>query len=134
MTWVCPKCERTLRFSNQYHSCVNQDLDVLFEGKNKELIFVFDKILSRVADWENTHISATKNCIVFVNTQTFLVIKPMQKVLNIKFYSPEPIQSSLIFKNTKYHNRDECHVRISTIEEVRPQLIKWIRESYEMFI
>lgn len=134
MTWICPKCERVLRFTNQYHSCVIQDLDSLFEGKSKELIFIFDKILLHVAEWEGVNISATKNCIVFVNTQTFLVIKPMQKVLNIKFYSEEPIQNSLIFKNTKYHYRDESHVRISTIEEVSPLLIKWIWNSYEMFM
>lgn len=134
MTWICPNCERVLRFANQYHSCVNQDLDSLFEGKSKELIYVFDKILMQVAEWEGVHISATKNCIVFVNTQTFFVIKPMQKVLNVKFYSEEPIQSPLIFKNTKYHNRDECHVRVSSIEEVSPLLIKWIRNSYELFM
>lgn len=134
MPWVCPKCERKLKNTNQWHCCVNQDIDNLFENKSMELVFAFDKILAEVMEWEGINVSATLNCIVFVNTQTFLVIKPMQKVLNIKFYLNKPQKHQLIHKIAKYNKRDEHHVRISTFEEVNPLLIKWIRESYELFL
>ena len=100
MSWTCPKCERRLKNANQWHSCVKQDIDSLFENKGGELIYVFDKLLLAVAEWPGVDISATKNCIVFVTSQTFLVVRPMKKLLNIKFYSDTLIESPLIFKTS----------------------------------
>ena len=56
-----------------------------------ELVYAFDKIRSCVVGPGGIEISATKNCVVFFETQTFLVIKSMRKLLNIKFYLQEPI-------------------------------------------
>jgi Domain of unknown function (DUF5655) len=49
--------------------------------------FVFDKLLSEIIDWENVAFNSTQNCIVFVHRQTFLVIRPMKKASDLKFYS-----------------------------------------------
>ena len=133
MTWICPKCERKLRNENQWHCCMNQDIDNLFINKDKELMYAFDKLLSYIIDWEDVSVSATKNCIVFVSTQTFLVIKPMKKVLNIKFYLNEPKEIPPVFKVAKYNGRNEHHVRISTLEEVDDSLVDMIKSSYNLF-
>ena len=87
MSWVCPKCERELLKENQTHYCARVSIDSLFKGKPDELVLVFDKILAEVADWQDVLVSTTPNCIVFVHRKTFLVIRPMQKVLDVKFYS-----------------------------------------------
>jgi len=85
--WTCPKCERDLKNPNQWHNCVKVSIDSLFEGKSEELVLVFDKLLSEIIDWENIAVSATQNCIVFVHNQTFLIIRPMKKQLDLKFYT-----------------------------------------------
>ncbi len=130
MSWICPKCERELLRENQTHYCARVSVDSLFKGKPAELVLVFDKILAEVADWEDVLVSTTPNCIVFVHRKTFLVIRPMQKVLDVKFYSDvantgRPIINSILYKG-KYAN----NVRIAVLDELTPQLFKLIHQSY----
>lgn len=133
MSWKCPKCERSLKNKNQWHCCINQALDNLFIGKSNELIFIFDQILNYVSNLENIEISATKNCIIFFKTQTFLVIKPMKKELDIKFYLPEQVNNHPIMKVALYGKQYEHHIRISTTEDVSPQVFSFIKQSYNLF-
>src|ERR1700709_896991 len=87
MSWTCPKCDRELPWPGYRHYCARVSLDSLFEGRSAELVLVFDKILAEVADWEGVLIGTTPNCIVFTRHRAFLVIRPMKKELDIKFYS-----------------------------------------------
>lgn len=87
MSWACPKCERELPKPGQRHYCARVSLDSLFQGCPPELVLVFDKILAEVADWDGVLVGTTPNCIVFTRRLTFLVIRPMKKELDLKFYS-----------------------------------------------
>jgi hypothetical protein len=108
-------------------------MDTLFENKEKELVYVFDKIVAYVYDFEQVEISATKNCIVFFKGQTFLVIKPMKTLLDIKFFLSEPFNGYPIFKSALYGKQYEHHIRISTLEEVNETLFKFIKQSHDLF-
>jgi len=130
--WTCPICERDLKCENQWHMCIKADLNTLFEGKPKELEFVFDKILAEVYDWDQVIVSNTKNAIMFVHKQTFLVIRPMSKFLDLKFYSKEQQLCTPCFKSTQVSKKFENRIRISTLEELTPTLNKLIRQSYEL--
>ena len=133
MSWMCPKCERTLKNANQWHCCINQNIDNLFEGKADELVYAFDKVLSYVVDLGDVEISATKNCVVFFKTQTFLVIKPMKALLNIKFYLQEPWEGYPVFKTARYGKQHEHHIRVSSVEEVDETVLYLIKQSFNLF-
>jgi hypothetical protein len=130
--WTCPICERDLKRENQWHMCIKADLNTLFDGKPKELEFVFDKILAEVYDWDGVIVSNTKNAIMFVHKQTFLIIRPMSKFLDLKFYSKEQQLCPPFFKSTQASKKFENRIRISTLEELTPTLKKFIRQSYEL--
>jgi hypothetical protein len=130
MTWICPKCERELKSESQTHYCVRVSIDSLFEGKSDELVLVFDKLLSTIADWEDIAISTTPNCVVFVHRQTFFVIKPMKAVLDVKFYSAMQPEGLMVHKSIIYSGRYANSVRVSKPEELTPLLFKYIRASY----
>jgi hypothetical protein len=132
MPYICPDCERELLNEQQKHWCAKVDLKELFAGKPEELIFLFDKILAEVADWPGVLISTTPNCVVFVHRQTFFVIRPMQKMLDLKFYAATKIEAPQIFKSVLTAGRYQHHIRISHTNELRPQLFNWIRISYEL--
>ena len=131
--WTCPKCERTIKNKNQWHNCVKVDIDSLFQNKDPILITLFDKLLFELGDWENVNISATKNCIVFLKSQTFLIIKPMKKELDVKFYLPAYSDQFPITKCTEYSGKFETHLRISEIEQITTQVYKLIKTSYHLF-
>ncbi len=132
MPWQCPKCERVLTNANSIHCCIKKDFDELFVKKDPKLMYLFEKILAEVYDWENVHISATEKCIVFLAKQTFLVIKPMKSQLDIKFYQDFENNTFPIIKVVKYGKNFEHHVRVSDFEEINEQLFSYIRSSYQL--
>ena len=90
--WQCPRCERLFKTSNQSHSCVQQDMGLLFEGKSDQLVIAFDALMTAVLNWEPNHVGASKNAIVFTNKKAWLIVRPMTKELDVKFYYNETIQ------------------------------------------
>ncbi len=130
--WTCPKCERDLKNANQWHNCVKVSIDSLFEGKATELLFVFDKLLSEIIDWQNVAVSATQNCIVFVHNQTFLIIKPMRKELDLKFYTPTQQENDLIKKSIAYSGKFENHIRVATLDDLTQTVYSYIKKSYQL--
>lgn len=132
MSWICPKCERELKHKNVWHACVKVDLNSLFEGKSSELPFIFDKLLLEIMNWKNVLVSTTQNCIVFVHTKTFLIIRPMKKELDLKFYSKTEEENPLIHKHVFYSGKFENHIRVATLDDVSPKVLTFIRKSYEL--
>jgi len=132
MPWTCPNCDRELTNENQRHYCAKVSLDSLFAGRPPELILVFDKILAEVADWDGVLVGTTPNCIVFTHRLTFLVIRPMKKELDIKFYSTTHHPEKPIIKSELYGRKYANNIRISSLDDLRPQLFAYLRESYQM--
>lgn len=130
--WTCPKCERELKNPNQWHNCVKVSIDSLFEGKAEELVFVFDKLLSEIIDWENVAVSATQNCIVFVHNQTFLIIRPMKTALDLKFYTATQQEEEPILKSILYSGKFQNHIRVSSLEDLTPTIYSYIKKSYKL--
>ncbi len=130
--WTCPKCERELKNPKQWHNCVKVSIDSLFEGKADELVFVFDKLLSEIVDWKNVAVSATQNCIVFVHNQTFLIIRPMKKELDLKFYSAIQQEEEPVIKSVSYSGRFENHIRVSKLEDLTQTVYAYLKQSYQL--
>lgn len=57
----------------------------------------------------------------------------MAKVLNVKFYLANPNNDYPIYKVALYGKQHEHHIRISSIEEVNPQLFSFIKQSHNLF-
>jgi hypothetical protein len=132
MSWTCPKCERELPWPEYRHYCARVSLDTLFEGRSEELVLVFDKILAEVAGWDRVLVGVTPNCIVFTRRVGFLIIRPMKKELDIKFYSAVPHPEKPVIKSVAAGKKFENHLRAATLADLRPPLFGYIRESYEL--
>ncbi len=128
---ICPKCGRNVRSSKGWHYCAKVELDDLFDGKQQVVSDLFDALLLEVMDWEGVLFSATKNCVVFTHQKTFLVAKPMQKVLNIKFYRTDFSDAPPIFKCVEWSGKYEVHVRLTDLEDLTPTVLDMIRSSYK---
>jgi hypothetical protein len=131
MSWTCPRCDRELPQREQRHYCARVSLDSLFEGRSPELVLVFDKILAEVADWEGVLVGVTPNCIVFTRRVAFLVIRPMKKELDLKFYSKVLHPEKPVIKSTAACRKFENHIRLSQTDDLRPALFTYLRESYD---
>ena len=133
MYWTCPKCERELRNPNQWHNCVKVNIGDLFKNKAAELEFIFDRLLADIIEWENIAVSATKNCIVFVHNQTFLIVRPMKTQLDLKFYSDIEQNEFPIIKSFAYSGKFQNHIRVSNLNELTNKVYSFIKISYNLF-
>ena len=132
MSWTCPNCDREFPKPEQRHYCARVSLNSLFDGRPAELVLVFDKILAEVADWDGVLVGTTPNCIVFTRRLTFLVIRPMKKELDIKFYSKTAHPEKPVVKSVAWANKFENHIRIALLDDLRPVVFRYLRESYEL--
>lgn len=105
-------------------------MDELFQKTTDDVLLVFDTILSNVATWDDVAVSATKNCVVFVRNKTFLVMKPMTKCLEIKFYSDEPFEDEDLHKSSQWNSKFEGVLRLSFEDQIKPHYYDYFKASY----
>ena len=129
---ICPHCKRKLRNVNAWHYCKEVAIDDLFLTKSDEIVLAFDTILEKVAQWEHVEISATKNCVVFVRNKTFLVVKPMTKWLEVKFYSSEIIDDDDLHKCQIWNAKYEGILRFGNENQIQPKFFEYFKNSYQI--
>jgi len=70
--------------------------------------------------------------MLYLPAADFFVIRPMKKELDLKFYSKVPHPEKPVIKSTAWGKKFENHIRIAHLDDLRPGLFGYIRESYEM--
>lgn len=129
--WTCPNCERKFKTRNQSHTCGEKTLDDLFENKSDELILAFDKILVEVIDWEPCSVGAAKNTAVFTSKKAWLILRPMTKELDLKFYFDKPLESDALKKVTFTFGKYAHHIRVKSEEEITEEVFRLLKIGYE---
>ena len=131
--WTCPKCNRNFKSKNQSHMCSNKTIDEVFAGKPERLMFAFDEILVNVIDWEPCSVGVATHSIVFTKEKAWLIVKPMTKELDIKFYTTSKLEHTLLKKTLQYRNTWINHIRINDPGEVNDEFLKLVRQGYDAF-
>lgn len=129
--WTCPRCNRNFKTANQSHSCVNVTMDDLFEGKSEVLILAFDRLLAEIMTWDPISVGTSKNAIVFTNKKAWLIVRPMSKELDLKFYFDEAINSPLVKKISEYKGKYAHHIRIKSEQDLSNPIFKLLRTGYK---
>lgn len=78
--------------------CVSTTIDDLFLDKPDDLVIAFDAIYQTVMDWKPCTAGASTKTVVFTNNKAWLIIRPMKKELDVKFYFDEPLDSGIYKK------------------------------------
>ncbi|MEM1320346.1 MAG: DUF5655 domain-containing protein [Bacteroidota bacterium] len=129
--WTCPRCERRFKTRNQSHMCVTKTLDELFENKPDHLLLAFDRLLTSVIDWEMNTVGASVNTVIFTNKKAWLIVRPMSKELDLKFYYHEPIESDRFKKITHYNKKYAHHIRVREEEEITSEVLELLRMGFD---
>lgn len=114
------------------HYCIKVSVDDLLKDQSEEMVLAFDKLLAEVSDWDGVTVSCSKNCIVFVHKQTFFVIRPMKKWLDIKFYTEKKPEDKMIYKSVFYAKRYQNNIRLSALNDLTPRVYQLIKESFTL--
>ena len=111
--------------------CTTKDIGEVFLDKPDDLVLAFDKIATRVLSWEPSHMGASIHTIVFTNKKAWLIIKPMRKELDVKFYHEEKLDSHLVKKTTEYRNKFAHHIRVSNEHQIDQQFFELLRMGFD---
>jgi hypothetical protein len=104
---------------------------LLFDRKEDNVLLLFDRLIETVGQWPEVQFSATKACIVFVSTGTFLVAKPMKKALDLHFSLPEPDEDSVVYKCVQYGSRFVHYIRLKEPQDLNARVLALIRRAYK---
>ena len=129
--WQCQKCNRFFKHQNQSHMCSTKTIDDLLANKPEGMVLAFDHLLLAAIDWEPCTVGASTKSIIFTKEKAWLIVKPMKKELDLKFYYPSEIQHLLIHKRALYGNKYAHHIRISHESQVTEDLIALLRKAWE---
>lgn len=129
--WTCPNCNRNFKNTNQSHMCVDIDVGELFIGKPDDLVLAYDKLTSVLEKWEPNTVGASVNTVVFTSEKAWLIVRPMKKVLDVKFYSDEIIESDLIHRTSMMGKKYAHHIRISHEDDLTPEFYELLRVGHK---
>lgn len=128
--WTCPTCNRKFKATNQHHMCTTKDIGELFLDKPDDLVLAFDRIMTSVMVWKPNDLGASIHSVVFTNKKAWLIIKPMRKELDVKFYYHEHIHSGLVKKYVKYPNKVAHHLRVSQEDDITSEFLGLLSMGY----
>ena len=132
--WQCPKCDRVFQITNQQHICVKKDVGELFIGKPDDMVLAWDTLTNCIMSWQPNTYSATTKSIVYTSKKAWLIIKPMAKELDVKFYHQEKQVSDLIKKHVEYPKNYAHHIRINNESQVNEELLNLLKSAHEWSI
>lgn len=125
--WICPNCNRQFKVTNQSHMCVNKTIDDIFVDVSDNLVLAFDAIFNIVMQWEHMTAGASVHTVIFTNKRAWLIIKPMSKALDVKFYYHEPIDRDIFARITEYNGKYAHHIRIADENDVNEEIVNLLR-------
>ncbi|MEM9848840.1 MAG: DUF5655 domain-containing protein [Bacteroidota bacterium] len=128
--WTCPKCERQFKTANQSHTCSATTLDDLFAKSSDELILTFDRILSAVINWTPCSVGAAKKAVVFTSKKAWLILRPMTKELDLKFYYDEVLESECLHKTAAWGNKYAHHIRLRQEEDITEEVLRLLKKGH----
>ena len=131
--WICPECGRKFARNNQSHSCTEYNAEDLLIGKSDQIRSLYDDLIARVRDFGEVEIHAGKWNMTIRRLSTFLSVIIEKSHLTLVFISEEPIDEFPVYQN--YHHsgsRYSNSVKIESPDEIDDQLIRWLKEAWEL--
>jgi len=131
--WTCPHCGRIFAKAKQSHTCQKIPLEQHFQDKPlaQEL---FEYLVARLnKDVGSSTVVSIPCCIHLFGQYDFLAALPKKDRLEVRFALNRVLKSarlkqSVPLSQTSYKN---C-LDIWSLNQIDPELIGWIKESYNL--
>jgi hypothetical protein len=111
--------------------CSDVEIGELFMDKPDELVLAYDDIVQAVADWQPNSIGASLHSVVMSSQKAWLIIKPMKKELDLKFYYDEQLDSYRLKGVYRSGKKFAHHIRVSDPEELDAEVFRLLRMGFE---
>ena len=131
--WICGECGRKFARNKQSHSCIQNDPEYLFIGKGDLIRNLYNVLISRVKEFGEIEVFAVKWNLTIRRLTTFLSIMVEKNHLTLVFISLEPIEEFPVYQNHQRSAKRFSNVmKIESVDEIDEQLIRWLKEAWEL--
>jgi len=133
MTWICPKCKKEFKNTNQAHSCARVDLEDHLKNKSPQAKATFDKLMQELNKLGKINLNPVKTSIQVKATATFLSIKLKRDNVEIEFQLGSEINESPVYKNFRISKNRVLHFAVlESPQDVDAKLVNLLKKSYEL--
>ena len=87
--------------------------------------------MTNVMEWQPNSVGAAKHAVVFTNKKAWLIIKPMSKELDVKFYHSEQLESDELKKVAPFGKKFAYHIRIKHEFEVTNEVMRLLKLGFD---
>jgi len=131
--WICPECGRKFARNKQSHSCIEYNIEDLFIGKGEIARVLYQALLDRVKEFGEIEVHAGKWGLTVRHLSTFLSVMIEKNHLTLVFISAEPIDEFPVYQNYPHTgSRFSNSVKIESADEIDDQLIRWLKQAWEL--
>ena len=133
MSWICPKCKKEFKNTNQAHSCYTVTVEEHLANKPDEIKKTFDKLLREVNKFGDVHLNPVKTSIQFKARSTFLSVKVKKSCLDIEFQLTEEITDYPVYKTFQISTNRFLHfMKIEKPSELDKKVLGWFKRAYKL--
>lgn len=131
--WRCPQCGRRFRQRTREHSCDVRSLASHLDRASPPVKELATVVLDTLADIGPHAVVPVKTMIVVRAASNFAGLVMRRNSVDVAFFLPRMLNSTRIHKIEKVGpSKYAHHTRLTSIGDVDAQLIKWLREAYEV--
>jgi hypothetical protein len=129
--WKCSKCGRRFANRNQSHSCGRYGLRHHFTAAERHVRPIYDAFVRAVRDCGPVIVLPEKTRIAFQVRMSFAQLTPHRKWIDGHLVLARPVRNPMFRSVQTFSPRNHLHVfRLSSIEEINPEFIAFLREAY----
>lgn len=133
--WTCPVCKRNFKRKEQPHSCGLIDTASLFVNKPPQLKKLFDLIVKKISGLGEMKQETVKAGVLFRHHSAFFGIKIKKDHLLLEYFLDRVEDDPPVNKTLNVSAKRIVHyVSVDEPEDVTPQLIAFIKESYGLTV
>ena len=132
--WKCPDCGKSFQKHYHWHDCLATALEYHFKDKPGKIRELYEKLVKAVDQFGEIEVMPLKSSIKISSGKTFLTIRPRKNHLLIEFILPENVEVDTyrIYTSVKILEQRRLHAAALVLpEEVDPDLIEWLKSSFE---
>jgi uncharacterized C2H2 Zn-finger protein len=132
--WKCPRCGRSFKNKNQWHSCVSYSVADHFQEKPIQLMETFDYLISKIKQFGPLRVDAVKTGINLAAKSHFAMVFVQKDDLKLDFLSDRKLVDDRIVRTQKLDTGSRVYVnhmiKLKEKRDVDPQLLSWLKRSH----
>lgn len=125
--WACPSCHRRFANPNQWHSCIELELEEHLASKSDIAVAIYRAVESALALCGEFRIHPQKTRVAFIARMTFAAVRLMKRWADLSLILPTPLDDLRVGELELYGPTSFGHrIRLTDPIEVDLDVRSWL--------